>query len=937
MPHDSLGRLCTLTRQLSTALLSESAADATGAVWSELRELFAQQTGSSQVEMLTDALAQAVTCMVFGWSSFRPELSSVPARQWLLAQADPLVWHVLRLADPATDSLERSPPVRAAIGEIAHVAGEMATQVAEAPSRTPVERRLAVVHFYERFLRQYDRGSRRRRGVFYTPQPLVAFVVRCTDELLRRHFALAHGLGDRTTWRELQSCLGRPAAVDASREARPFVRILDPAMGTGTFLLEVVAQVHHDFEQRVCREHQGRNDGEPADWNAFVAEHLLPQLWGQELLLPAVALAQLAMAQLLAETGFRFNRPARLHLTLGNTLQRPDVGPPQRVGQEAPFTIVLGNPPYSGVSHNHHAWIHGLLRGRDPETGACVADYFQSAGEPLRERKHWLQDDYVKFMRLAHWRIERAGAGIVALVTNHGYLDNLTFRGMREQLLGTFPRITVVDLHGNIRNGEEAPATEPDQSLFDIGQGVAVSLLCRPPTTPSLSSGANVTEIRHCDLWGARDKKLRHLSENTLSSLKLVELQPQAPEFCLAPRRQADRPEYSRGFPLNRIMPLHSTAVVTARDRFVIAASESELRERMAVFRDERISDTEVRQRYFGSTRSSHYQPGDTRGWRVADARAALRDDPQWDQPMRSCLYRPFDQRAIYWSAAMIDWPRQQVMDHLLGGNNLALIARRQTPPSSRCTYFWATDCIVIDGVIRSDNRGGESVFPLLLREPNRRDLPEAREGGRTCTASEPPAWRSNFADEFLEHCEQKLELRWAGPATTTDDRSFGPHDLFGYIYALFHSPSYRQRFADALRGDFPRVLIPCQASLFFRMSALGARLIDLHLMRAHLPAGDHAQQSSGIVAPGYPRYRDAAIWFNSTESLGPVTPDVWEFRVGTYQVCRKWLKDRRHHPLTPTQQTQYRQIVAALGETCTIMRDIDQALSATGGWTVAF
>ncbi len=508
MPHDTLAHLAVLTRHLRDVLLREFSAAASGSSWRRHQEQFHQQTGCGDHRAFADAVAQAVTCGCYGWYAFPDTQVTSAALHWLLAQADPLLHEILQLSASAADPARHSPAshsqaIVAALQEIAHCLRRERIVLLRRDDSGVSRPSHPAVYFYEQFLQAYDHTSRRRQGVFYTPQPLVSFVVRSVDELLCDEFLLDGGIADQATWHEVRQ--RSDAATDAPlpHAGQPFVKVLDPAMGTGAFLLETVSRVHQRFRMRTL---SGTSDRQAAadSWNDYVSGSLLRRVWGQELMLPALVIAQLAMTALLAETGYRFEQPGQLHLYLANTLRQPRIGPVQHEQDTSPFTIILGNPPFSGVSDNRHDWIRQLLRGRAPESEQNVANYFLAEGQPLGERKHWLEDDYVKFMRLAHWKIEVAGAGMIALVTNHGYLDNATFRGMREQLIKTFPRITLVDLHGNKRNGECGPAGSQDDSVFEISQGVAVSLLRR-----GVECSQHACCIRHAEPVGNASDQAR--------------------------------------------------------------------------------------------------------------------------------------------------------------------------------------------------------------------------------------------------------------------------------------------------------------------------------------------------------------------------------------------------------------------------------------------
>jgi predicted helicase len=284
----------------------------------------------------------------------------------------------------------------------------------------------------------------------------------------------------------------------------------------------------------------------------------------------------------------------------------------------------------------------------------------------------------------------------------------------------------------------------------------------------------------------------------------------------------------------------------------------------------------------------------------------------------------------------MIDWPRNNVMNHLSEGNNVALIARRQTPPSLPCNYFWVSDAVVIDGVVRSDNRGSESVFPLYLFESTGQDSSAAGDGA-CCLARRP-----NLATEFVEMCADRLELRWELDAVDASDETLTPCDLLHYIYALFHCPSYRHRFAELLRVDFPRVLIPRSRDLFRVMARLGKILVDAHLLRCADPQATQMglapdDDFCGRIGRGYPKFSGGRVWLNKTTSVPSVPRETWEFRVGTYQVCRKWLKDRCSRPLLRAEIEQYCAIVHAIESTRRTMLELDRHIARHGDWDTVF
>lgn len=837
-------------------------------------------------------------------------------REWAMRHANPTWRPVLAEVFSVVDAAESNAPAA------------LAALRREAAALHPDERDRLGLHLVEEVLQTLDRRRRAAHGVFFTPLPIAAAIVAAVDRRLQQDFGLTDGLADRTTWGELAAArpaTSIPANVDPGES---FVRFLDPAVGSGVFLLAIIDCVHHRISAR------------PADWSRFVGEYLLPRLVGIDLLLPTCAAAFLNLIHKLAETGFDFRRDSRIEIHQANAL----AGPPERgallpfaedesqrterIAQAAiydsRFTVVVGNPPFAGMSQQRGAWINDLLKGRAAGTSQIPphhawANYFEIDGRPLGERKHWLHDDYVKFLRLAHWQIERTGCGIIGFITNHGYLDNPTFRGLRHQMLRTFPRIELIDLHGNRKKGEQPPDGSADENVFGIDQGTAIGIFSRP-------CGEASAAVEHAELWGRREDKIRRLGD----PLPMTRLHPASPDYRFVPAPIATPSDSisaaSAGWRLCDAMPVNVTAPVTARDRFVIAFRRDELIEQLAAFADATIPDSDIRRRYFGNTRSPRHAPGDTRGWNLAEARRRLASEPDWQRHIRPCWYRPLDRREIFWADWMIDWPRTDVMRHLLAADdNLAIITRRQMLPTQPCNFFWITDTLALDGVIRSDNRGSESLFPLYLFD----------DGGER---------RPNFAAAFVEQAERATGWTWRPDLRGEPScGSFGPESLFFYVYALFFAECYRRENAAALRTDFPRVPLPRDAALFARLSNLGRQLADWQLLRVAQRVGEfqcdgpepeHVLQT---VAAGFPRFDNDRVWINRRAFFEPVPERVWDYRVGAHQVAQKWLKDRRGRVLSEDELATYPRILAALDATIRIAAEIETAIAAAGGLTAAF
>ncbi len=774
---------------------------------------------------------------------------------------------------------------------------------------------------YEAYLAASDRSTRSARGVFYTPRVIARHIVERIDTTLRERFGLADGLADTTTWHEMRQRWPTLQVPEGTSGDEPFVRILDPAAGTGVFLFEVVDRIHRTMRKKWLAERLSE-DEIIASWNMYVPLHLLPRLHAVELMVTPCVISQIVIARQLADTGYKFQSDQRFQFSVADTLLDPTIvaelaakndgvedlaSALRETLSRAAFTVVLGNPPFRGISSNPANWMGKLLRGTSPGDRP-VASYYEVNGEPLRERKLWLQDDYVKFMRYAQWQIERAGAGIVGLVTNHGYLDNTTFRGMRHALLETFQHIDVFDLHGNRKKNKFTPDGGTDAGMFEIEQGVAIGSFSR-------LDAREANRVTHREVWGSRESKAQAIAEE--DRIPKVRITPQPPHYLFVPTEKTTYPEYEAGFALNDVMPVNSTAVVTARDSFVLDFDEARLAERLREFCDESVADAEIRRRFFTNSRSTKYPPGDTRGWKLADARRRMTQATDWARFFRPCLYRPFDRRTIFWADWMIDWPRPDVMRHMLSRPNIALIARRQMPPTGPCNFFWVTDTIAIDGLIRSDNRGSESIFPLWLE-------------------SDTPAGGVNLSPQFMAAIESRFGLSWSVHGEPSSENALSPLDAFYYVYALFSTPTYRVKYQEHLRRDFPRILLPKCVGVWNAFRDVGERLTKLHLLELGVP--DESSGRSRDYVPlgvGYPKFVTGEIWLGKDGPVVPASERVWNFHVGAHQVCRKWLRDRKGYDSRTLQY--YRQIVDRVAQTLELCASLDATVADAGGWAAIF
>jgi len=732
-----------------------------------------------------------------------------------------------------------------------------------------------IVHFYETFLSVYDPEERERRGVYYTPEPVVSYIVRSLHQILKEKFGKPDGL------------------------ASPGVTLLDPAAGTMTFVAEAAKVAVEEFTSKY---------GE-ASRESFIRDHILENFYAFELMMAPYAVGHLKMALILEELGYKLGPDERFKFYLTNTLELEELEESQLPGlaslaeeshragevkREVPILVILGNPPYSGHSANKGPWIRGLIE-----------DYKNVDGKPLGEKNpKWLQDDYVKFLRFAEWKIAQAGQGVVGMITNHSYLDNPTFRGMRWHLMRTFDEIYVLDLHGNSLKKERCPDGSPDQNVFDIQQGVAIAFFIK-----SAKENNEQACVHHADLWGSQEEKYAWLSEHDWKCTPWQKIHP-GPEFYLfIPTEEKEFKRYNTFPKVTDIFPVYSVGIVTARDRLTIRWTPEEVWTTVLNFSR---MDPELAREAYGLGK-------DARDWKVSLAQEDLRKSGPDRKHIVPILYRPFDVRYTYYtgrSRGFICMPRPEVMHHMLAGDNLALITAR-TNKSQRMDHFFCSAHIV-------ETKCGESTvqsytFPLYLYPPDQQDL---------LTTEKSTKRQPNLNAELV----RKLAEAYGEEPS--------PEDVFHYVYAVLYAPSYREKYAEFLRLDFPRIPFASDHELFRKMAKLGKRLVDLHLLRSpelDPPIAKFQGEGDGKIGTGKKGLRydpeSERVYINETQYFEGVPPEVWEYRIGGYQVCHKWLKDRRNRDkgLSADEIRTYCRIVTALAQTIEIQEHIDKTFLHEG------
>jgi hypothetical protein len=721
------------------------------------------------------------------------------------------------------------------------------------------------VYFYEGFLKAYDKDMRKSRGVYYTPPPVVNFIVRGVNDILKGTFGIKAGLADRHR-----------------------VTVLDFATGTGTFLLEVVQQILAETSEGVR--------------DLVIREHALKNLYGFEYLIAPYTIAHLKLSQFLHDRGYTMQPQERLQIYLTNTLEPiepqqnwllPALSKEVELAQgvkNKPILVITGNPPYSGHSLNKGKWIAGL-----------IDSYKQVDGRPLGEKNpKWLQDDYVKFIRFAQWKMAQVEAGVVGIITNHSFLDNPTFRGMRQSLMQTFNRIYVLDLHGNRKKKETAPDGGKDENVFDIEQGVCISLLVR-------QSGLE-PKVFHADLWGKRQDKYRACLELELDNVSWVEVQPNSPFYLFIPQDESLRAAYEQCWKITDIFPLNSVGLVTARDDLTVQFTPDEVRKTVRDF--SALPVEEARRKY--------HLGKDARDWKVHLAQEDLKNSGLKDGNIVPLTYRPFDVRYTYYtgySRGFHCMPRREVMGHMVGKKNVGICCSRGQEIGGGWEHAFISDQLIQHHTVSM--KEVNYLFPLYLYNNTGNNNSNQNQNNHLFVKEFQAQYnerRENFAPKFRAF----IDLKYG--------HHYEPEAILGYLYAVLHSPTYRRRYAEFLKIDFPRIPFVDDRQLFEKLSGLGWALVQAHLLQ-EIPASPQVEITRGSDLVEKPTYNasEKRLYINPQRYFAPVPPDVWNFHIGGYQVLDKYLKSRKGRELSLDEIENVMNVVKVLRFTIDRMQEIDE------------
>ncbi len=740
-----------------------------------------------------------------------------------------------------------------------------------------------VVHFYETFLAAYDPKLRESRGVYYTPSQVVDYIVKSVDGILVNSFDREKGLADDKTL------------------------ILDPAVGTASFLHNVINRIHAKF---------AKNKGA---WDSYVATNLLDRVFGFEILMAPYSVAHLKLGLQLQDTGYKFQGTQRLGVFLTNTLEESakksqqllfewvseEANSAANLKRDKPIMIVLGNPPYSGNSMNKGDWITNLLRGYDSLTDTKTDNYFECDGKPLGERNpKYLSDDYVKFIRFSQWRIKQTGHGVLAFITNHGFLDNPTFRGMRKSLMTSFDELYLLDLHGNSKKGDSGTSAEKDENVFDIQQGVSIFFFIRKQGAAEERNA----EVFKADLWGNREDKYSWLSKNDISTTKWKKINPVQPFYLFDGTSVSNKSSqnYLANPTLSEIFNLCSPGFKTHRDHFAISSDKKEMIARIAELRDTSVTNSDLIEKY---------SLKDTGAWNLQDARKEIRRHDDWKNRLSLCAFRPFDDQWGYYDKSIMDRPRAEITDHVLQKENICIISARQQAVTGY-QHSWITRKPANDCLLSTKTKEADHVFPLFLYEEE--NLLNRGTDRKTLNIKQP----------IIDLLEKSYGFSFTDKKSKVYKR---PELLSFYIYGILNSSKYREEYAHMLKSEFPRIPFAADKEIFLKIADLGERLSALHMME------DPKIKEFDIKFPETGSNKIEKVWYdkknlrihiNEIQYFEGISEQIWNFKVGSYDVLCKWLKDRPNRELTYNDIKEFKRIVFVIKEAFKIQSLIDSQLS---------
>ncbi len=726
-----------------------------------------------------------------------------------------------------------------------------------------------IIHFYETFLSEYDPKIRERRGVYYTPEPVVQYITHSLHQILKKEFDLSDGFASEN------------------------VTVLDPAAGTLTFPAEAIKIAVHEYHEKYGQ----------GGLHFLIKNNILKNYFAFELMMAPYAIGHLKIGFLLEELGYKMGDDERFKLYLTNTLEMDELDSvnipglsslseenhlANRVKQEIPILVIMGNPPYSGISSNTNEWTEKLLK--TDIDGA--QSYYEVDEKPLGERNpKWLQDDYVKFLRFAQWKIQKAGHGVIGMITNHSYLDNPTFRGMRQSLMKTFNKIFILNLHGNSLKKETAPDGSKDENVFDIRQGVAICFMIKHHDNKGC-------EVFYHDLYGLRNTKYGWLEEDKVEPYKYEEILPKSPYYFFIKRHTQNIQHYLKWKKISEIFPVNSVGIVTARDKLTISWNEHEIWNRVNQFAK---MDQEI-------ARHTYNLGKDARDWKVHLAQKDIQKSGPDKDKIRLISYRPFDTRWTYYTGVTRGFhcmPRPSIMHNMLDGDNLGICTVRQVKVGAVWSHILVSDKITESCYI--SNKTSEIGYIFSLFTYSNKDDVHLFEKHQT-------ERKPNIAPEIFNM------LR------TAYGKEPSPEEILYYIYGVFYSNMYREKYAEFLKIDFPRVPFTSDLELFRKVGTLGKQLVQLHLLESDeldTPIAKYqgVGENDRIEKVVYNEV-EQRVYINEGKYFEGINSELWQYHIGGYQVLYKYLKDRKGRILEDARR--YCKIATALQKTIGLQKEID-------------